>query len=354
MSYLRNAWYVAAVDEELTAGEQARPLARTIMDEPVVLWRKRDGAVAAIEDRCCHRHLPLSLGAVLGEHIRCGYHGLEYDAAGKVVVIPGQLHIPSTAQVKTYRVIEKWNFIWIWMGEAALADETLIPNVFWADHPQWKFTRQAVQHLKCDYRLIADNVLDATHLTYVHASTIGASSITEIEPAVEYSPDHVRVSRWMLNRPPPPAYAKAGGFTGNADRLAAIEYRVPNFCVNFANCYDPGCGGPDGDIAKSGHSIELVAISLPTPETATTCHYFFAFARSFGFDDPQTEQFFGPGMRKVFEEDFVILEAQQARMNAFPDAPQIDIKVDLGPNLHRRILARRIEAERLAQASAAQ
>ena len=343
--YLRNAWYVAAVDDELTTGESAKPLARTIMDEPIVLWRRPNGLVAAIEDRCCHRHLPLSLGVLTGSHIRCGYHGLEFDASGKVAVIPGQPHIPATARVKSYPVKEKWKFVWIWMGDPSKADEDLIPGVFWADHPQWKFTRQRVEHLKCDYRLIADNVLDATHLTYVHASSIGASAITDVEPVIEHSSDHVRVSRWMLDRPPPPAYAQAGGFTGNCDRLAAIEYRIPNFCVNFANCYDPGCGGPDGDVSKSEHRVELVAISLPTPETTTSCHYFFAFARTFKFNDPATDEFFGPVMRKVFEEDFVILEAQQARMSAFPDASQIELGVDIGPNLHRRILARRVKEE---------
>lgn len=354
MSFLRNAWYVAAVDEELAHGEAARPLARTIMDEPIVLWRRADGKPAAIEDRCCHRHLPLSLGVVANGNLRCGYHGLTYDDSGTVIDIPGQMHVPSSARVKSWPVIERWNHVWIWMGDAVKANPALIPNVFWADHPQWKFTRQAVEHLKCDYRLIADNVLDATHLTYVHASSIGATSIAGIEPVVAHSPEHVRVSRWMLNAPPPPAYAKAGGFTGNADRLAAIEYRLPNFCVNFANCYDPGCGGPDGDTDKSQHKVELVAISLPTPETATSCHYFFSFARTFSFDDPEVDQFFGPGMRKVFAEDFVILEAQQARISAFPDASQVDLKVDLGPNLHRRILARAIAGESGGAAEAAQ
>ncbi len=340
-AYLRNAWYVAAVDEELSRS----PLARTIMDEPIVLWRKQDGLPAAIEDRCCHRHLPLSMGKCEGNDIRCGYHGLRFDSSGRCVEIPGQANVPETAKVKAYPVVERWHWIWVWMGDPGQADPALIPNAWWADHPEWKFSKYMPEYLKCDYRLIADNVLDATHLTYVHATSIGAGSIVDVEPVVQHSDDHVLVYRWVLNRPPPPAYAKAGGFTGNADRYAAIEFRPPNFCVNFANCYDPGCGGPDGDTAKSVHRVELVAISLPTPETATSCHYFYAFARNFSLDDQEVEAFFSKGMYQVFAEDFVILNAQQKRMTQKPDANRIDIKTDLGPNLARRLLGRMIAAE---------
>ncbi|MGE3245841.1 MAG: Rieske 2Fe-2S domain-containing protein [Beijerinckiaceae bacterium] len=340
-TYVRNAWYVAATSAELGRAL----LARTFMDEPVVLWRKQDGAPAAIEDRCCHRHLPLSLGVLEGDDIRCGYHGLRFDCSGACVEIPGQPNIPARAKVKSYPVAERWQWVWIWMGDPALADPDKIPDVWWGGHREWKMSLYAPVHLACDYRLIADNVLDATHLTYVHASSIGAGSITEVDPVVEHSDDHVLVARWVLDRPPPPAYAKAGGFAGNADRYAAVEFRPPNFCVNFANCYDPGCGGPEGDTSKSEHKVEFVAISLPTPETATSCHYFFGFSRNFGLDDVEIEAFFSKGMLAVFEEDFVILEAQQKRMTQFPHANQVDIRTDNGPVLARRLLRRRIAAE---------
>lgn len=338
--FLNNAWYVAALPGEV--GDT--PLARTILDQPVVLWRQPDGTVAAIEDRCCHRHLPLSLGKVCGERIQCGYHGLEFDASGTCVRIPGQEAIPSRARVRSYRVYERWNYVWIWMGDPFQANTDLIPKVWWADDANWKMTFFKGVPLNCDYRLIADNVLDATHLTYVHASSIGSGSITEVEPVVEHDEQMVRVSRWMLDVEPPPAYAKAGDFPGNVDRLAAIEYRVPNFCVNFANCYDVGCGGHDGDPSRSERKVEVIAVSLPTPVTATTCNYYFAFARSFGFDDPDVEAFFNEGMFKVFEEDFIVLESQQQRMTQFPDISGVDIRTDLGPNLARRILKKACEA----------
>lgn len=286
--FLRNAWYVAAVDEEVTD----RPLSRKIMNQDIVLWRKSDGSLAAIEDRCCHRHLPLSMGKVSGDAIRCGYHGYLFDSQGAVIEIPGQSHIPEKARVKSYPVIERWKWAWVWMGDPARADPDKIPHAFWADHPDWKLSKNLPVHLKCNYHLICDNVLDATHLTYVHPTSIGAMSLVEFDPVIKQDGDSLRVERWILDRPPPPAYKSAGGFPGNVDRFACIEYRAPNFCVNYSNNYDAGYGGWGKDSSLSPHKVELVALSVPTPETETTCHYFFAFARNFGFDDLAIEDFF--------------------------------------------------------------
>jgi len=203
-------------------------------------------------------------------------------------------------------------------------------------------------HLQADYRLIADNVLDATHLTYVHSSSIGTESLTEIEPLTMQKDGVVRVERWIYDRPPPPAYKKAGNLEGNCDRWASVEFRAPNYCVNFAGCVDAGMGGPDRDISRSNHKVELVAISLPTPETATSQHYFYSFARAFGHGDAEVEKFFSEGMVDVFRENFVILEAQQRRMTQMPNAPRIDIRTDNGPILARRLLERLIETEQAA------
>jgi phenylpropionate dioxygenase-like ring-hydroxylating dioxygenase large terminal subunit len=309
-----------------------------------MLYRKRDGTPVAIEDRCCHRHLPLSMGMIVDDDVRCGYHGLRFDAGGKCVEIPSQDTIPATARVRAYPLAERYSWVWIWMGDPARADPKLIPDLWWAEHPDWVMTKPDMHHLKCDYRLIADNVLDATHLTYVHASSIGASSITEIDPLLERADDVVRVTRWILDRPPPPMYAKAGNFPGNADRWAIVEFRPPCYSVNFAGCVDVGTGGPDGDRSKSSRIVELVALSQPTPETERTTHYFFAFCRAFGQKDPEIAKIFD-GMVNVFHEDFVVLEAQQRMMEIKPDAPQINIKVDAAPIHARLLLDKRIAAD---------
>lgn len=342
--FLRNAWYVTARSCEVGRV----PLARIILNEPVVLYRKRDGTPVAIEDRCCHRHLPLSMGAIVDDDLRCGYHGLRFDANGVCVDIPGQSEIPPQARVCAYPLVERWHWLWIWMGNPAHADPALIPNLWWADHPDWILSQYDMVPLKCDYRLIADNVLDATHLTYVHARSIGTSAIADIEPETERDGDIVRVTRWILDRPPPPMYKEAGGFPGNVDRWAVAQFQPPCYSINFAGCVDVGCGGPLGDRRKSSGTVELVALSLPTPSTENTTYYFFGFSRCFGRDDPTVEKMFSEGMIEVFREDFVVLEAQQRMMDYKPKAPQISLRVDAGPIQARRVLDRMIADEQRA------
>ena len=321
--FLRNSWYVAAWAREVSR----TPLARTLLEEPVVLYRKGDGTPVALEDRCCHRHLPLSRGRVEGDDLRCGYHGLRFDAWGKCVEIPGQASIPPQARVRAYPTQERFGWIWAWMGDAAKADPARIPDWWWADHPDWAFSRPDPIHVRCNYQLISDNVLDVTHLAYVHASSIGASSITEFPATVKKENDLVRLTRWIRDRPPPPLYREAGGFEGHVDRWQIVEHRPPCFTVNFAGCED------------ATRRIELMALSAPTPETERTTHYFFGFVRNFKLDDPATERLFSESLVRVFNEDIPVLEAQQRMLDLKPGAPQVDIAVDAAPLAARRMLA---------------
>ena len=276
----------------------------------MVLFRRTDGAPAALEDQCCHRQLPLSLGKIEGDGLRCGYHGYRFDASGECVEIPGQTTIPANAGVRSFPVVERWHWVWIWPGDPALADPSKIPDLWWADHPDWQFTAPDMVPLACDSRLIIDNVLDATHLTYVHASSIGSGGLTEVQPTVDTGENHVRVSRWVLNKPPPPMYAKAGNFEGNADRWAAVEFRAPAVAINFAGCY-----------------------------------YFFGFARAFAHDDPEVERLFSEVMVDVFREDFVILEAQQKRINERPAPRKVSTVNDRASFLARGMIDRLVGAE---------
>ena len=327
--FLKNSWYVAAWDREVTRGL----LARTFLGEPVVMFRKEDGEPVALEDRCCHRHLPLSMGSLQKDLLQCGYHGLKFDSTGRCVEIPGQDSVPPQARVRAYPLAEKYNWVWIWMGEPARADPALIPNWWWACHPDWAFTRPDRVRVKCNYQLIADNVLDVTHLAFVHAGSIGAASITEFPGSVEREERLVRFTRWIKDRPPPPLYRKAGGFPGNVDRWQIVEHTPTCFTVNFAGCQDQNT------------KIGLNALSAPTPETASTTHYFFGFARNFGLNDPETEAICGGDMVKVFNEDFPVLEAQQRMLELAPGAPRVDIKVDAAPLAARRMLEAMIAKE---------
>ena len=327
--FLRNAWYVAAWDREVGS----KPLARTFLGEPVVLYRTGRGEPVGLEDRCCHRQLPLSMGKVEERGLRCGYHGLLFSQDGKCIEIPGQESIPPQARVRSYPLIEKYNWVWIWMGEPAKADPALIPDWWWADHAEWAFTKPDMIPVKCNYQLIADNVLDVTHLAYVHASSIGAPSITEFPGTVEREERLVRFTRWIRDRPPPPMYREAGAFPGNVDRWQIVEHVPPCFTVNFAGCKD------------ASRRIDLMALSAPTPETEKTTHYFFGFVRNYSINDENAERMFSDGMVRVFNEDIPILEAQQRALDANPGATRVDIRNDAAPLAARRMLQSMIERQ---------
>lgn len=339
MEFLYNAWYVAAWDREVTD----KPFARTIMNEPVMLFRKADGGVVALEDRCAHRHLPLSLGTVEGDQVRCGYHGMAFGDGGACVDVPGQTSIPPEARVRAYPVIEKYNWIWIWMGAPDKADAALLPDWWWADHPDWAWTKPDPIYIRCNYHLITENVTDTGHLAYVHASTIGASSIHEFPVRSEREERLVRMIRMIPDRPPPPMYRDAGGFKGNVDRWQIVEFVPPCYSVNDAGCAEVGTGALEGDRSQG---IELRSLSVPTPESETTTHYFFGFVRSFAQDDPAIEKVFAEDFVDVFLEDKIILEGQQRIKDAKPAAPEVDINVDGTPLGARRMLQALIDAER--------
>jgi len=276
------------------------------------------------------------MGTVLGDDLRCGYHGLKFDPSGRCIEIPGQDSIPPQAKVRAYPLVEKYSWVWIWMGDPDRADPALLPDWWWAEHADWAFTKPDMIPVKCDYRLIADNVLDVTHLAFVHASSIGAPSITEFPGSVEREERLVRFTRWIKDRPPPPMYKEAGGFAGNVDRWQIVEHVPPCFTVNFAGCRD------------GKNKIDLMALSAPTPETEKTTHYFFGFVRNFSLKEEKAGRMFAEGMVKVFNEDIPILEAQQRALDASRGAPRVDIKVDAAPLAARRMLQAMLETEQRA------
>ena len=340
--FLRNAWYVAAWTTEI--GDA--PFARTILNEPVVLFRTPDGIVA-LEDRCCHRSLPLSLGRVVGDRVQCGYHGLEFDATGACVKVPGQTRIPPGAQVRSFPVVERWGLVWIWTGDAATADAALLPDWWWLDSAHWKTIPGRggkPMPVAANYLLISDNLFDITHLGYVHATSIGNDAIVDFPAKTERSGRSVKMTRLVKDRPPAPFWQKAGGFEGNVDRFLVTTSDMPGYIVNHAGTYRLGANARPGEVGED-IGVEMKVMNMPTPETETSTHYFYAHARHFKVDDPAWDDIYRSQFTAVFEEDQIILNAQQARMSAMPDAPHIDVNSD-APNIQvRRLMDELIAAE---------
>ncbi len=128
-AYPLNAWYATAWGHEV-----ARTLSkRTVCDHDIVLFRQQDGAVAALEDACWHRLMPLSLGTLEGDTVVCGYHGLRFNGAGRCTFMPAQKTINPSAGVRSYPTVEKHRLIWLWPGDPALADPASVPDF----HSEW-------------------------------------------------------------------------------------------------------------------------------------------------------------------------------------------------------------------------
>lgn len=335
--YLRNAWYVAAWDHEL--GE--KPVARTILGEGVVLFRSGDGQPAALADSCPHRRLPLSLGCVGGAGLRCGYHGMLFGADGRCMEIPGQDVIPPAAHVRAYPVVQRWNLIWIWMGDASAADlETLI-DVPHFDDPTWAVNRGPAMEVACHYQLMTDNLLDPSHVSYVHGSSLGNADTVGIPVETEVGTDRVIVRRWIKDHTLAPFFAKRVAFTGPADRLQHYEVRMPAQAVIKDVVAPAGSGAPEGHLHADVFLID--SYNLVTPVDDDICRYYWFQVRNYAAQDPAESEALTEDFIAAFSEDLIVLSAVHAGLKAQPS--KLDLATDLGSNHARRMLGRMIKAE---------
>lgn len=335
--YLRNQWYVAALAEDL--GD--RPMACRLLGEPIVLFRQPAGDVVALEDRCVHRQAALSLGEVVGDRLRCGYHGFEYDGTGACVRIPTQSRIPPEARLRRYEVREQQGFIHVWMGDPAKCDTVAPYDFSFASDPDWR-VRHARFHGRFDNRLLIDNLMDVTHLPYAHKSTIGAAGVSERATAkTERDGDRVRITRFMEDIAPAPAHVEVTGHAGNVDRWQVIEFAPPGFVWLQVGSAKAGTGGREAapqDILLDRHTVHVAM-----PETARTTLYFWAMANKAGALSAEQEDRIYEASLRAFNEDIVIIEAQQERWN--PDIPSVDVGADAAVLQVRQLMERLIAEE---------
>ena len=347
--FLRNGWYVAAWSDELDKGL----VTRLIMNEPLVIFRDRNGSAGAVEDRCCHRGAPLSAGKIVENGLQCGYHGLVFDTSGKCVEIPGQDNIPQAARVKSYKVVERQRFVWIWMGDPALADENTIVDYPWHDQPDRWPHRTAVMDIKCNYFMLVDNLMDLTHLGYVHTKTIGGNPKAHVnaEMTVERTDQGARYIRWMMDSKPPPTYVRGAGFTSNVDRWQEFEYFLPGSIVQWSGALAVGEGAKEH---REQNGFHLRIFHGMTPKTADSCYYFWSTANGYRQDDPRATEDMYNEIYPTFVEDITILEGQQARVALDPDRPLVAIKADVAMTHARRAFRAALEREQSVRTQAAE
>ena len=339
--FIRNTWYVAAWPHELN---NTKPVARTLLNDPIVLYRQADGTPVALEDRCCHRGLPLSDGEICGNRIQCGYHGLEYERSGLCVKIPGQATIPKSAKVRSYPHMERDDVVWIWMGDASLADPDLIVPYPWHNEGSGWAHRKEHYVIACNYQLMNDNLMDLSHLGYVHKHTIGGNPEQHVTAEMKVTRDGetVKAVRWMLDSPPPPTYKKAVPSLGErVDRWQEIEYAHGLIRI-FTGAVDTGRGAREGN-RDGGVGIRI--FDGITPETATSMHYFWSAGQNFDVGNPAATAQLYEQINMTFQEDKFILERQQARLASTVARQQVDIAGDVAGLQVRRAISKRLADE---------
>lgn len=353
--YLRNCWYAAAWSHEVKHFDL---FSRSICEEKIVFYRDNDDEVVALLDKCPHRFYPLSKGRITEAGIECGYHGLVFNSDGECTHIPTQDIIPKTACVKSYPLIEKYNLIWIWMGDPELADKSLMPKFEtgpgWRQgldfsclsSPEWDSTGGEIINVKANYQLIVDNLLDLSHAAFIHATTFAGSEIDKAEVEIDVIDNIVHDFRTIRNTKLTPFNKVCNkDITDPVDRWSNTYWTAPGTMIL------------DHGFTESEKSFDDGArwfnVNIITPETAETSHYFWSQCRWHDNGNTALTDYWRTATIEAFAEDEDALQEQQENLTFFnideiTDHHPVTLGSDKSAKLARTVLSKLIKAEQEA------
>jgi vanillate O-demethylase monooxygenase subunit len=341
MKFLYNAWYPAGWATDIETGKM---VAKTFLNQRIVMFRDSQGVVKALEDRCPHRFVPLHLGELKGDTIQCAYHGLTFDCSGACVLNPhGNGAIPKAAKVRSYPMAEVYGLVWIWMGDADKADQALISDFTELD-PVKKFVGKSYLLVNANYVLENDNIMDLSHIEFLHKASLGSSKVSEGKIDVVQVGDTVHSMR----------STSAEKLTADLERMRGIP---PGQLVD--RWLDVRWNAPASMLLTTGFTYtgrpkeegrELFSTHLFTPETESTTHYWFgiAFPRAMGPEgETLAEQNIKWLIQPFSKEDMPMLEAQQQTIGDrdFWSLNPVLLPSDGGAVRARRVLDRLIKEE---------
>lgn len=344
MSFIKNLWYVAAWSTEMEAG---KPLAREIIGTPIVFWRDADGALVAMDNRCPHRLAPLSSGRFEGDVVQCMYHGMRFSKTGECLSVQGSDIIPPNSSVRTFPVVEKNDWIWVWMGDPGLADTSKIPEAYALDSEEYVMIEDALDY-DANYQLINDNLTDLSHLDFVHETTLGAATgqvwsedaydIKQIEGGLYFE-------RWLAR----PLDNEHGS---PANTWNTYRYLLPGLFLMRIVIYPPGTAeklnyGPPPEDFEIPPLMERVEQQAVTPISETKTRYLFASGSPRHLvssrEDLRARM---DTVMAAFTEDRIMIESQQKMWDlSAPDRPKAFIPYDKAPSMFRKMIERRITEE---------
>ena len=345
MTFLRNCWYPAGFASRMGEGLHKR----RILGEDIVLWQTEDGRFAALEDRCPHRFLPLSMGCLKNGHVQCGYHGMTFAADGACVRIPGQPTIPPTARVRSYPVEVKMGMAWVWMGDPALASRDTLFDLPEYGQPGWHAVEGEALVVEADYLALADNLCDPAHVAFVHLSTLGNSAHEDVPIETEVKGDLIVTTRWTIDAEPIPLFQKFGAFKGNIDRWQIYNYHAPSIAVIDFGGADTGTGAREGRLHEGAIRIFACHFICPVDQGRSIDYWMHVdnFAADAATQAKMNEQF-----AMAFAEDKEILEAIQAEETKLGGRQRpLRLGIDKGAVMMRKTVERMIAAEATTMAA---
>lgn len=346
--YVRDCWYVAGRSEEF--GRSLTPV--RMLEEDIVVFRDTAGRPVALEDACPHRKLPLSCGKIEGDRVVCGYHGLTFDRSGECVSAPTQLdNPPRRAAVQSYVAVDRWGLLWLWMGAPDSADPAEIIDIPHFDNPSWGRTPKGGLSMNCHYLYIIDNLLDPSHVAWVHLTSFAGAGTDHRPLDVEETPDGVIVSRWILDEAPPPYYRDMLPFGPTCDRKQHYECRLPSTAINMSVYTPAGEGGPGRPMPDS--AFVNISYNFITPVDAQTSRYFWFQHRNMHADDDALSQRMFEGATLAFKEDQEVLEQVQIGMEK-RSSGYLNLALDAGAMRFRARVSKAIQAEAELHRSAAE
>lgn len=338
MSFLTNAWYMVGWAGELAEGKLVH---RTVANIPILVYRLSGGGIAAIEDRCPHRFVPLHMGKQIGDVIQCGYHGLSFDQTGACVKNPiDGASIPKTARTRSFPASERYGGLWIWLGDNEKADDSTIPDFAFLVDPR-RATVYGAMLTKANYQLAIDNLTDLTHVQFVHGEFQASEAYPRLKTEVKEEGGAIYSHLTFPNGRPPKFYHNAlADISRPIDLVYDVRWNAPASARLRVSGFEPD--------DRSTPLFEIQSAHIVTPETETTCHYFFGNSRDYAIGDPEADARVREWQRIGFEEqDKPMLEAQQ-RFVGTADIMSLKpalIGPDAAPVRIRRALKAMIEAE---------
>jgi vanillate O-demethylase monooxygenase subunit len=211
------------------------------------------------------------------------------------------------------------------------------------DNPHWGLTDGGMIECRCHYLYLVDNLLDPSHVAWVHQSSFASAGTDDVALKIEDTDTGVLVSRWINDIDPPPYYADMLPFSGKVDRLQYYEAVMPSIAINMSSYAPSGHGGNDNDLPDGSYRMRSYHFITPIDHENTRYHWFQNYNTD--GDNEVTRAKLNEGARGAFEEDRVILEAVHRGMSKNRSG-NLDLRLDIGSKMFRKKLAARIKAEK--------